>query len=195
MLGACAGESPGPYSQIKNPPLAQGTLHTITVASAADGLADQAAAAGYSPMTFAANYPPSVRVEATLWDVPESAAGDAALFKAPGGGPDLRIVAMPLAARGLTARDGSEQAFYRNVLGTDVPRWPAGIERAANVRVQAWTYLVPNVVEANKRLRESGVPVIFDPVKITTAYLGDHKTLAIRAPDGTIVQLVETQSR
>ena len=53
------------------------------------------------------------------------------------------------------------------------------------MRVQVWTYLVPNVVEANKRLRESGIPVVFDPVAITTAYLGDHKAMAIRAPDGT----------
>jgi hypothetical protein len=58
-----------------------------------------------------------------------------------------------------------------------------------------WTYLVPNVLAASKRLRESGIPVVYDPVKITTAYLGDHKTMAIRAPDGTIIELVETASQ
>jgi hypothetical protein len=33
--------------------------------------------------------------------------------------------------------------------------------------------------------------VIYDPVDIATAYLGDHKTMAIRAPDGTIIELVQ----
>jgi hypothetical protein len=51
------------------------------------------------------------------------------------------------------------------------------------------------VVEANKRLRANNIPVVFDPVSITTAYLGDHKAMAIRAPDGTIVELVETMAR
>jgi hypothetical protein len=37
--------------------------------------------------------------------------------------------------------------------------------------------------------------VVFDPVAITTGYLGDHKTMAIRAPDGAIVELVETASQ
>jgi hypothetical protein len=51
------------------------------------------------------------------------------------------------------------------------------------------------VVEANKRLRANDIPVVFDPVSITTAYLGDHKAMAIRAPDGTIVELVETAAQ
>ena len=58
--------------------------------------------------------------------------------------------------------------------------------------MQVWTYLIPDVVGANERLRDNGIPVVFDPVAITTAYLGDHKAMAIRAPDGTIVELVET---
>jgi hypothetical protein len=78
------------------------------------------------------------------------------------------------------------------VLGSDVPELPQGIEAAEGLRVRVWTYRVPDVVETNKRLRANNIPVVFDPVDITTAYLGDHKAMAIRAPDGTIVELVET---
>jgi hypothetical protein len=81
------------------------------------------------------------------------------------------------------------------VLGTDVPELPAGISRDSTLRVQAWTFLVPSVVEASRRLRENGIPVVFDAAALTTPYLGDHRTMAIRAPDGTIVQLVETAAR
>jgi hypothetical protein len=88
-----------------------------------------------------------------------------------------------------------DKAFFSNVLGTGVPRLPAGLERTDKVRVQVWTYVVPDILAANKRLREGGIPVVYDPVKITTAYLGDHETMAIRAPDGTIVELVETASQ
>jgi hypothetical protein len=88
-----------------------------------------------------------------------------------------------------------QQSFFRNVLGTVVPAWPDGISRDSDLRVQAWTFFVPSVVEASQRLRENGVPVVFDAVGITTPYLGDHKTLAIRAPDGTLVQLVESSAR
>ena len=77
----------------------------------------------------------------------------------------------------------------------DVPGLAAGIEATEGVRVQVWTYLIPDILAANKRLRDNGIPVVFDPVGITTAYLGDHKTMAIRAPDGTIVELVETAAQ
>jgi hypothetical protein len=63
------------------------------------------------------------------------------------------------------------------------------------VRIQAWTFLVPDILAASKRLRENGIPVIYDPVGITTPYMGDHKTLAIRSPDGTVVQLVESAAQ
>ena len=53
----------------------------------------------------------------------------------------------------------------------------------------------PDIQLANKRLRESDIPVVYDPVRITTAYLGDHWTMAIRAPDGTIIELVETAAQ
>ena len=81
--------------------------------------------------------------------------------------------------------------FFANVLGAEVPRWPVGIQPSDKVRVQVWTFLIPDVGLANKRLRDSGIPVVYDPVRITTAYLGDHKTMAIRAPDGTIVSIVD----
>ena len=111
------------------------------------------------------------------------------------GVPDVRVLVMEVAARGREADAATNRAFYRNVLGSEVPELPQGIEPAQGIRVQVWTYLVPSVVEANKRLRANNIPVVFDPVAITTAYLGDHRTMAIRAPDGTIVELVETAAQ
>jgi hypothetical protein len=193
-MAACS-DSPDPWSNLSNPPLVQGTLHTVTLAGESSRAQVQARQAGYSALTFQPNYPAASRVEASLWDVPEPVAGNAALFKSPGKGPDLRVLEMPLAARGMAASARSEQSFYRNVLGAEVPAWPAGIERQPDLRVQAWTFFVPSVVEAGKRLRENGIAVVYDAVSLTTPYLGDHKTMAIRAPDGTIVQLVESAAQ
>ena len=159
------------------------------------GLSQRLAKQGYtaddvSPLTIR----PSDRIEASLWSVPEPvvAAGRAL----PRGRGRLRRMcacwSWSCAAKGREADAATNRAFFRNVLGSDVPELPQGIEPSDSVRVQVWTYLIPNVVEANKRLRASNIPVVFDPVAITTAYLGDHKTMAIRAPDGTIVELVET---
>lgn len=194
LLTACS-DSTDPWSRIQDPPLVRGKLHTITIAGDSAPAQEQARAAGYLPLTLPPNYPAASRVEASLWDVAEPAAGSALLFKSPNAGPDLRILGMPLAAHGMQASPGSQERFYRNVLGTDVPAWPAGIERSPALRVQVWTFFVPSVVEASKRLRENGIAVIFDAVAITTPYLGDHKTMAIRAPDGTIVQLVEAAAQ
>jgi hypothetical protein len=108
--------------------------------------------------------------------------------------PDLRLLVMELAAKGREADAATNHAFFRNVLGSDVPGLPPGIEVTESVRVQVWTYLIPNVVEANKRLRANDIPVVFDPVSITTAYLGAQGRW-IRAPDGTIVELVEKMAR
>ena len=41
---------------------------------------------GYTPITFASNYPVSDRVEASIWSVPEPVAASATHFKAPGAG-------------------------------------------------------------------------------------------------------------
>jgi hypothetical protein len=190
-LAACS-DSPDPWSRLPDPPLTQARLHTVTIAGDTGRAREQARAAGFTALDFAPNYPGALRVEASLWDVPEPVAAKAAMFDSPGNGPDLRFVDMPLAAHGMKASAKSEQDFYRNVLGTDVPAWPDGISRDPDVRVQVWTFFVPSVVDASRRLRENGIPVVYDAVAITTAYLGDHKTLAIRAPDGTLVQLVES---
>jgi hypothetical protein len=193
-LAACS-DSPDPWSSMPDPPLVQGTLHTVTIAGETSRARAQARDAGYSALAFPPNYPAASRVEASLWDVPEPVAGAAALFRSPGKGPDLRMLEMPLAARGMPAGSRSERSFYRNVLGAEVPAWPAGIERHPGLRVQAWTFIVPSVVEASGRLRENGIAVVYDAVSLTTPYLGDHKTMAVRAPDGTIVQLVETAAQ
>ena len=194
VLAACS-DSPDPGSQLPSPPLTQGRLHTVTIAGDTARAREEARTAGYTALAFAPNYPGALRVEASLWGVPEPVAAKAAVFDSPGNGPDLRFVDMALAAHGMKANPQSERDFYRNVLGTDVPAWPDRISRDSRLRVQVWTFFVPSVVEASRRLRENGVPVVFDAVAITTPYLGDHKTLAIRAPDGILVQLVESTAR
>ena len=173
----------------------QGTLRTVTLAGETARAREQARAAGYTPLDFAPNYPGALRVEASVWEVPEPVAAKAAMFAAAGNGIDLRFLEMPLAARGMKASADSERSFFRNVLGADVPEWPHGISRDPRLRVQAWTFLVPSVVEASRRLRENGVPIVFDAAGLTTPYLGDHRTMAIRAPDGTIIELVETAAQ
>jgi hypothetical protein len=194
VLAACS-DSPDPWSRLRNPPLTQGVLHTVTLAGETARAREQARAAGYSALEFAPNYPGALRVEASLWDVPAPVAAKAALFASRGKGVDLRFLEMPLAARGMKASAGSERSFFRNVLGTDVPQWPAGISVDSRLRVHVWTFFVPSVLEASHRLRENGIPVVFDAAALTTPYLGDHRTMAIRAPDGTIVQLVESRAR
>jgi hypothetical protein len=192
-LTACSGGSDNPYASLKNPPLLNAVLHTVTLATDGPRVAEELQAKGYAPMKFGSNYPVSDPVESSLWSVPEPVAVTAAHFKAPGTEvANVRVLKMALAASSRTADSAVEQAFFRNVLGADVPAWPEGVARTDKVRVQVWTYRVPDVAAANKRLRENGIPVIYDPAGITTAYLGDHKTMAIRAPDGTIVELVET---
>ena len=193
-LVACS-HADNPYAKIQNPPLVQAQLHTVTLLSDSGGLQDQVQKGGYAPLPFASNYPASIPVEAVLWGVPVEIAGKTAEFKAPGPGPNLRLLIMPLPPAAPAADSTVERAFFRNVLGGDVPQWPAGVPRADNVRVQVWTYLVPSVLEAKRRLREALVPVVTDPVAITTSYLGDHKTMSIRAPDGSIVELVETAAQ
>ena len=113
--------------------------------------------------------------------------------------PDLRLLIMPLDARGREGAAEVDEAFFRNlvgnVLGTGVPEWPLPTPPSDEVRLQVRTYLVSDVVAANRRLREAHIPVIYDPVGLTTSYLGDHRTLALRAPDGTVVQLVQTTAQ
>jgi hypothetical protein len=195
LLAAC-GNADNPYSRLADPPLVPGRLHTVTLVSDTRAIVDAITAVGWQAAQLPPNYPRADAVQASLWSVPQPVAAAVLHFSArKPGSPDLRLLVMPLAARGRVAKPAENEAFFRNVLGADVPVWPLPAPPPANVRVQVWTYLVPSIIEASKRLRANGIPVIYDPVAITTAYLGDHKTLAIRAPDGTVVQLVETASR
>lgn len=193
-LVAC-GTADNPYSRFTDPPLVQGALHVVTLVSDTAERAREIADDGYEPVTLAPNYQQATAVEASIWSVPEPVAAAVQHFKAPPGKPDLRLLVMPLAARGRKAEAEVDRAFFRNVLGVDVPSWPLAKPADDHARVQVWTYLVPSIVEASKRLRANGIPVIYDPVSITTSYFGLQKTLAIRAPDGTVVQLVEATAR
>ena len=195
-LASCSKPSDNHYAAIANPPLVEARLHTVTLATDSPKVSEELQAKGYAPIQFGTNYPASEPVEASLWSVPEPVAASAAHFKAPGAADiNVRVLEMALAASSRDADSAIDKAFFRNVLGTDVPAWPAAVQRTDKVRVQVWTYLVPDILAANKRLRESGIPVVFDPVAITTAYLGDHKTMAIRSPDGTIIELVQTAAQ
>jgi hypothetical protein len=191
-LAAC-GNADNPYSRFSDPPLVSARLYAVMLVTDSKALVGTVAGAGWQPARLPPNYQQADAVQAGLWDVPEPVAKAITHFKGgKAGTPDVGVLVMPLAARGRVAADGINKAFFKNVLGTDVPVWPLPGAQPANVRIQVWTYLVPNIIEASKRLRANGIPVIYDPVAITTAYLGFHKTLAIRAPDGTVVQLVET---
>jgi hypothetical protein len=195
-LASCSGSSDNPYTAIVDAPLVQARLHTVTLVTDGPAVAEELQAKGFTLLQFASNYPASDAVQSVLWSVPELVAGSAAHFRAPDAADaNVRVLKMALAASSRSANSAVNKAFFRNVLGSDVPRWPPGVERTDKVRVQVWTFLIPNVMAANKRLRAGGIPVVYDPVAITTAYLGDHKTMAIRSPDGTIVELVEAASQ
>jgi hypothetical protein len=190
LLAAC-GRTDDPYAKIENPPLVAGRLHTVTLAGDA-AVAQRLREQGYAPATFASNYPVSVQVEATLWGVPETAVSTAQYFRAPAGRlPHVRLLELPAAPDGTGAPPAIEASYFRKVLGTEVPVFPReGLP--AGVRVIAWTYFLDDILEAQRRLRAAAIPVIFNPVGLTTAYLGDHKRMAVRAPDGTLIELVES---
>jgi len=191
-LTSCGRTSDNPYAAIKDPPLLQARLHTVTLVTDGPGVAESLQVKGYAPIQFASNYPVSNEVESKLWSVPMTAVESVAHYKSKNAAdPGVRVLKMALAARTSRADAGVEKAFFRNVLGSDVPQMPSGVEPTDKVRVQVWTFLIPDVLVANKSLRANGVPVVFDPVAITTAYLGDHKVMAIRAPGGAIVELVQ----
>jgi len=193
LLVACTGSTDSQYASLKEVPLVSAGLRAVTLVTDDATFPQRLAKNGYTALTFTSNYPASDRVEASLWSVPEPIVARAAHLRAKvAGAPDVRVLVMELAAKGREADDATNRAFFRNVLGSEVPTLPEGIKASESVRVQVWTYLIPNVAEANKRLRANNIPVVFDPVDITTAYLGDHKTMAIRAPDGILVELVET---
>lgn len=193
LLIACTRSTDNQYASLKDVPLVSAALHAVTVVTDDATFSQRLAKNGYTAITFASNYPASDRVEASLWSVPEPVVARATHLRAGvAGAPDLRVLVMELAAKGREADVATNRAFFRNVLGSEVPMLPQGIKATEGVRVQVWTYLIANVAEANRRLRANDVPIVFDPVDITTAYLGEHKTMAIRAPDGTLVELVQT---
>lgn len=190
ILCGCSRPADNPYSKIQDPPLVQATLHTATIVSTDAALVEALQKAGFTLAPFPSNYPASVRVEALLWRVPEEAVASPAVLMGPAGrGPNVRVLVSPTMSATLPVEPAVEEAFYRNVLGSDVPRWPFKLQEGA--RVQVWTYFVNDVLAAKRRFREAGIPVTFDPVAITTAYLGDHRVMGIQAPDGTVIELVQ----
>jgi len=195
-LVGCSGSAGNPYASLKDAPLVSARLHAVTLVTDDATFAQQLEKKGFTSIAFTTNYPESDRVEATIWSVPEPVVARITHLKAPGAGaPDVRVLVMELAAKGRSADAATEKAFFTNVLGSEVPGLPAGIETTNGVRIQVWTFLIPSVLEANRKLRANNIPVVFDPVAITTAYLGTHKTMAIRAPDGTLIELVETTAQ
>lgn len=194
LVTAC-GTADNPYSKLKDPPLVQATLHTVTLASDTAAIAEVIQRAGFTAVTLPPNYQQADMVEASLWGVPEPVAAGVAHFRAANGGPNLRLLVLPLTEKARKPEPAVDRAFFRNVLGSDVPEWPLPEAQPRNVHIQVWTYLVPDIVVARQRLRGNNIPVIFDAVGITTAYMGDQKTLAIRAPDGTVVQLVQAATQ
>jgi hypothetical protein len=195
LLASGCGSGESPYAGIKDAPLIQGRLHTVTLVSDTPATAAKIRDAGYTPVSLPPNYERANAVEAAVWDVPEAVAAQAQYFQSTRGAPDIRLVVMTLAPRAGQKDSVAETEFFRKVLGVDVPGWPLREPPSDHVRVQAWTYFVPDVVTANRRLRENGIAVTYDPVAITTSYLGDHRMLALRAPDGTVVQLVQSSTQ
>ena len=193
VLAACS-RSADVAAQLPNPPLVPAFLHTATLVAPDGALADALEHGGYTPLAFPSNYPAATRIEAALWNVPETVAAQARLFAAPAGrGPNLRVLIMS-AGTGPTADPRVERDFYRNVLGTEVPRLPAAT-KISGVRVRAWTFIIEDASKAQQRLRDAGIEVTLDPVRFSSPYLGDHWTLGIRAPDGAIVELVQGSAR
>ncbi len=189
--GSSESAADNPYAHLKDPPLVQAKLYAVNLVSDTDAIAVEVVNSGRTEAKLAPNYQQADAVEASIWGVAEPVASQVRHFKAPPGGTDIRLLQMPLAAKGRSSEPAVDKAFFRNVLGTDIPVWPLKTAQPANVRILVWTYQVPDILAAAKRLRESGIPVIYNPVSITTSYLGTYKTLAIRAPDGTVVQLIE----
>jgi hypothetical protein len=194
LLAACAPRGKDdPYSRIGQPPLVAAELHTATIASPDPALGERLAALGYVPLELAPNYPEAVRVESLAWGVSEEEAGAVRYFQAPpGGGPNLRVLAAAAPARAATVAAAVEKSFFRNVLGSEVPDRS---RLAAHGEVLVWTYRIDDVPAARDRLRAANIPISFNAVAITSAYFGDQKLLGIRAPDGTVIELVQTAAQ
>ena len=183
-----------PYARIQNPPLVRAKLHTVTVVTPDAGIAQRIDAAGYEHTAFPdTNYPNFVPVEAQLWKVPEEVAITNVIFMAfLGHGPNVRLIFMMDVEPVEPVDDEVEAAFYRNVLGSDLPQWQGSQTLRNGARVQAYTFVVDDLLAARKRLREGGIPITVEPLAFTTAYLGTHQAMGIQAPDGTAIELVQS---
>jgi hypothetical protein len=191
LLSACSSAN-DPYRNIAGGPLVPATLHAVTLVTGSPGLIDELRKQGYAPLSMAPNYQAAVHVESLLWDVPEEVAGKVAVLKGPAGAPDIRVLVTAPGPVAPPADAGVMKSFYRNVLGTDVPHWPAPVARTDDVRVQVWTFFIADVLDARRKLRANAIPTLSEPVGITTSYLGDEKAMTVRAPDGAIVELVQS---
>ena len=189
-LAGCSGSASNSYQSLPGAPLVPGYLHTVTLMVDDVTLIDRLQNQGWRRLSFPPNYPDVARHEAALWGVPEPVAGQQSVFASPdGNGPNVRVLIMPTTPRE-RADAGVERDFFRNVLGAEVPHWPAG-ELPAGARVQVWTYVIADVGEANEILQKAGIAVSSAPVAFTSPYLGEHRSMAIRAPDGTVVELFQ----
>jgi hypothetical protein len=194
LLAGCS-KVDNPYAKITDGPLVTAALHTVTLVTDDAALVAQLQKDGYGALSFAPNYQAAIHVESLLWDVPEDVAGKVAILKGPAGTPDLRVLTMAPKPAAPPAEAAVLRDFYRNVLGTDVPQWPAKVARTDKLRVQVWTYLIPDVLDMRRKLRAHAIPTASEPVVITTPYLGDQKTMTLKAPDGAIVELVQTAAQ
>ncbi len=193
LLAGCSGAS-NPYRSLPDAPLVRAYLHTVTLAVDDVTLIDRLQNQGWRYLSFPSNYPDLARNEAALWGVPEQVAAHGTVFASPdGNGPNVRVLIMPTTPRAAADAD-VESDFFRNVLGTKVPQWPAGA-LPAGARIQAWTYVIENANAANDRLKSAGIPVASAPVAFKSPYLGDHRSLAIHAPDGAVVELFQGSAR
>lgn len=192
LLAGCSNAN-DPYAKLENVPLVEARLHTVTFVSDNAKLASDLQAAGYKAMNLPPNYPAADDVQAVLWDVPAAVFkdGSVVVFAAPGKGPNVRFIAEVLPPAHPSGDAGINRSFFRNVLGTDVPQLPEKVTLTEHARIQVWTYQIPNILETRKKLRAAAIPLVTEPVAITTPYLGDQKSMSLRAPDGTIVELVE----
>ena len=185
----CRG-SDNPYARIQNPPLVRGTLHTVTAGDSRCRPRSEAREFEPTPsQVFPSNYPDTMDGRGRT--VERARAGGLE----PGNihvsvataGVSPRARGMPLAAAAIGGEARGEPLF-RNVLGSRSAAMAEAVEEHATVpacrRGPSWS---PTCVRPSKRLREAAYPVMLDPVAMTTAYLGDHRTMAIRAPDGALI--------
>src|SRR5688572_2848559 len=148
----CSRPTDNPYARMQNAPLVKATLHTVTLASPDAAQAGRLEAAGYAHAPLPSNYPLSVEAEAAIWQVPISVAATSAMFMAqPRQGPDVRLIVMPDVKPLVSVDEAVLTAFYGNVLGTAVPQWPGSSTLKNGARVQAWTFLVDDLLATRQR--------------------------------------------